>query len=230
MKKFEVKSEFAYIISIVVLAFSVAIMSAVDFGVSMIVAPAYILSLKFDFLTFGQCEYIVQALLFIVFCILVKKIKPQFFFSFITCIIYGAVLDFFRAVIPILNPSIYPPGSFNIILRVVFFIVAELLTAFAVALCFKTYLYPQVNDFIVKGLSTRFNLDRNKFKRIYDFMCLSISVLLSLILFKNIKGIGIGTVVLTLINGVLIGFFDKILSKLFEFNPMFKNFAKGFDV
>ena len=230
MKKFEVKSEFAYIISIVVLAFSVAIMSAVDFGVSMIVAPAYILSLKFDFLTFGQCEYIVQALLFIVFCILVKKIKPQFFFSFITCIIYGAVLDFFRAVIPILNPSIYPPGSFNIILRVVFFIVAELLTAFAVALCFKTYLYPQVNDFVVKGLSTRFNLDRNKFKRIYDFMCLSISVLLSLILFKNIKGIGIGTVVLTLINGVLIGFFDKILSKLFEFNPMFKNFAKGFDV
>ena len=230
MKKFEVKSEFAYIISIVVLAFSVAIMSAVDFGVSMIVAPAYILSLKFDFLTFGQCEYIVQALLFIVFCILVKKIKPQFFFSFITCIIYGAVLDFFRAVIPILNPSIYPPGSFNIILRVVFFIVAELLTAFAVALCFKTYLYPQVNDFIVKGLSTRFNLDRNKFKRIYDFMCLSISVLISLILFKNIKGIGIGTIVLTLINGVLIGFFDKILSKLFEFNPMFKNFAKGFDV
>lgn len=230
MKKFEVKSEFAYIISIVVLAFSVAIMSAVDFGVSMIVAPAYILSLKFDFLTFGQCEYIVQALLFIVFCILVKKIKPQFFFSFITCIIYGAVLDFFRAVIPILNPSIYPPGSFNIILRVVFFIVAELLTAFAVALCFKTYLYPQVNDFIVKGLSTRFNLDRNKFKRIYDFMCLSISVLLSLILFKNIKGIGIGTIVLTLINGVLVGFFDKILSKLFEFNPMFKNFAKGFDV
>ena len=230
MKKFEVKSEFAYIISIVVLAFSVAIMSAVDFGVSMIVAPAYILSLKFDFLTFGQCEYIVQALIFIVFCILVKKIKPQFFFSFITCIIYGAVLDFFRAVIPILNPSIYPPGSFNIILRVVFFIVAELLTAFAVALCFKTYLYPQVNDFVVKGLSTRFNLDRNKFKRIYDFMCLSISVLLSLILFKNIKGIGIGTVVLTLINGVLIGFFDKILSKLFEFKPMFKNFAKGFDV
>lgn len=230
MKKFEVKSEFAYIISIVVLAFSVAIMSAVDFGVSMIVAPAYILSLKFDFLTFGQCEYIVQALLFIVFCILVKKIKPQFFFSFITCIIYGAVLDFFRAVIPILNPSIYPPGSFNIILRVVFFIVAELLTAFAVALCFKTYLYPQVNDFVVKGLSTRFNLDRNKFKRIYDFMGLSISVLLSLILFKNIKGIGIGTVVLTLINGVLIGFFDKILSKLFEFNPMFKSFAKGFDV
>ena len=230
MKKFEVKSEFAYIISIVVLAFSVAIMSAVDFGVSMIVAPAYILSLKFDFLTFGQCEYIVQALLFIVFCILVKKIKPQFFFSFITCIIYGAVLDFFRAVIPILNPSIYPPGSFNIILRVVFFIVAELLTAFAVALCFKTYLYPQVNDFIVKGLSTRFNLDRNKFKRIYDFMCLSISVLLSLILFKNIKGIGIGTIVLTLINGVLVGFFDKILSKFFEFNPMFKNFAKGFDV
>ena len=44
MKKFEVKSEFAYIISIVVLAFSVAIMSAVDFGVIMIGAPAYILS------------------------------------------------------------------------------------------------------------------------------------------------------------------------------------------
>ena len=41
----------------------------------MIVAPAYILSLKFEFLTFGQWEYVLQSLLFIVFCIIKRKVK-----------------------------------------------------------------------------------------------------------------------------------------------------------
>ena len=73
MKKIRIPSEAAYLFALVLMALSVAMTASADFGVSMIVAPAYILSLKVSFLTFGQSEYIVQALLFIVFCILVKK-------------------------------------------------------------------------------------------------------------------------------------------------------------
>ena len=67
MKKLRFSSELAYLIAIIMLAFSVCLATAADFGVSMIVAPAYILSMKFTFLTFGQWEYVTQGILFIIF-------------------------------------------------------------------------------------------------------------------------------------------------------------------
>ena len=73
MKKITLYSELAYVFAILILSFSVAMVSAADLGLSIIVAPAYILSQKLGFLTFGQSEYVVQAILFIVFCILLKR-------------------------------------------------------------------------------------------------------------------------------------------------------------
>ena len=67
-------------------------LTAADFGISMIVAPAYLLSLKLNFLTFGQAEYVIQAGLFIILCIVLKRFKFIYLFSFATCLIYGAVI------------------------------------------------------------------------------------------------------------------------------------------
>lgn len=100
-----------YLAALVMLSLAVAMTAAADFGVSMIVAPAYILSLKFPFLTFGRAEYIIQALLFAVFCILMRRVKPVYLFSFVTCVIYGFVLDAWRSVVPAFNPAVTAPGS-----------------------------------------------------------------------------------------------------------------------
>ena len=91
MKKFTLYSELVYVFAILILSFSVAMVSAADMGLSMIVAPAYILSQKLGFLTFGQSEYVIQAILFIMFCILLKRVKLVYFVSFLNCIVYGAV-------------------------------------------------------------------------------------------------------------------------------------------
>ena len=69
MKPRAFPSEICYLVSIVLLSFAVAMVAAAGFGVSMVVAPAYVLSLKVPFLTFGQSEYVVQLLLFAVFSI-----------------------------------------------------------------------------------------------------------------------------------------------------------------
>lgn len=113
-----------YLAALVMLSLAVAMTAAADFGVSMIVAPAYILSLKFPFLTFGRAEYIIQALLFAVFCILMRRIKPVYLFSFVTCIIYGFVLDAWRSVVPAFNPAVTAPGSFALPVRLLLFAAA----------------------------------------------------------------------------------------------------------
>ena len=210
------------------LTLAVAIMAAADFGVSMIVAPAYILSQKFTCFSFGEWSYIVQALLFIAFCIAMKRVKFAYFISFITCVIYGYILDFWRFIIPFLNPEITPPGSMDLWVRIVMFIVGEIITAFSVMLFFKSYIYPQVVDLFVKGIAQKYNLNQGKFKKIFDISCLTVALMLTLVLFRGFVGIKWGTIVITLINGVAINTCAKIYDKYVETVTLFPKFEKIF--
>lgn len=229
-KKITLHSEFVYIFAIILIAFAVAMIASTNFGVSMIVAPAFILSEKVSFLTFGQSEYILQGILFIVFCIVMKKIKPVYFMSFLTCIIYGAVLDLWRVIIPAFNPEVTAPGSMALPIRIMFFVLGMVLTALAVALFFHTYLYPQVYDFFVKGITTRYGIKLSKSKTCFDFSCLAVACIMTLVFFKKFVGVNIGTLIMTALNGTIIGFFDKLLTKHFEFVPLAKNFSKKFEI
>lgn len=223
-------SEAVYFLAIIILSFAVAMVSVADFGVSMIVAPAYILSLAVEPLTFGQSEYVLQALLFVAFCVAMRKFRPVYLTSFVTCLIYGAVLDLWRTVIPVFNPDITPPGDLPMYVRVMFFIIGMILTAFSVALFFKTYLYPQVYDFFVKGVSERYSVDITRFKRIFDAACLAVAVAMTLIIFKGFRGVGVGTLIMTAFNGILIGMFSKIFDKYLNVVPALPSFAKKFDL
>ena len=229
-KKITVHGELVYALAIICLSLAVAMLSAANFGVSMIVAPAYIISQKLGFLTFGQGEYLVQSILFIVFCILMKRVKPIYFGSFVTCLIYGAVLDLWRAAVPLFNPSVTEPGSMTMPVRIVLFIAGMILTSFSVMLFYKTYLYPQVYDFFVKGISHRFSKDRTKFKIAFDFSCLAVSCVLTLILFRKFVGIGVGTLIMTALNGFIIGGFDRTFDRFFVMKPLFPKFAAKFNL
>lgn len=156
-QKIKISSEITYLVAIILLSLAVAILSAANFGISMIVAPAYLLSLKTGFLSFGQAEYVIQACVFILLCIVLRKFKFAYLFSFGTCLIYGFVLDLWRK-IPFLNPAVTPPDSIDLPLRILMFIIGMILTSFAVALFFKTYLFPQVYDFFVKAVSAKYGI------------------------------------------------------------------------
>lgn len=230
MKKLKISSEAVYVIAILLLSFAVAMISSTGFGVSMIVAPAYIISLKVDFLTFGQAEYLVQGILFILFCLLNKRFKPIYLSSFLTGIVYGAFLDLWRKVIPHFNPDITAVGSLPMVLKIVYFICGMLLTALSIALFFKTYIYPQVYDFFVKGISSKYSINTTRFKMCFDASFLVIAVILSLVLFKRLNGIGIGTVIMTCFNGMLIGLFGKLIDKHLVISPCFKSLSEKFNI
>lgn len=229
MRKIKIYSEVIYILALFGLTFAVAVLAAADFGLSMIGAPAYIISKRIGFFSFGEWTYLVQALLFIAFCIAMKRIKLVYFVSFITCVIYGYILDMWREIIPILNPDVTAPGSMDMWLRVVMFIVGQLLTSFTVMLFLKSYIYPQVCDFFVKGLVEKYKLNQVKFKCIYDISHLVVSVVLSLAFFGSFVGIGWGTVIIAAVTSPLIGVFAKWYDKHFETVALFPKFEKMFE-
>ncbi len=223
-----IPGEVAYLLGLILMPLAVSLTAAADFGVSMIVAPAYLVSLKVSWLTFGRAEYLLQGVLFVLFCILMRRVRLIYFVSFLTCLLYGLILDLWRTVIPMLNPEVTAPGSMAMPVRIAFLIVGIVVTSFAVALFFHVYLYPQVYDFFVKGLTVRYHLRVTVFKTAFDFSMLAVSVLLSRLLFHAWVGIGIGTLVMTVCNGTLIGFFDRLLKRYFEIKPLFPKFAEHF--
>lgn len=109
-----------------------------------------------------------------------------------------------------------------------------LLNSLGVALYFKTYFYPQVYEFFVKGISRQFKIALPEFKIRFDMTCLVIAIVLSFSLFYGLVGIGVGTVVLALGNGALIGFYgrwmDRHLDTWDRWERLSERFENGFSL
>lgn len=228
MKKITLHSEIIYLVAIILLALSVAMLTTSGYGLSMLVAPAYILSLILG-IEFGIAEYIVQGVLIVLFCIIVRRFNAGYLFSFISCLLYGAILIALQK-IPFFNTAVNPPESYETWQRVLLFIFGDFLTFFSVALSFKAYLHPQVYDFFVKGISERYHFKQTIVKTVFDLCCLATGTAMTLIAFKEFRGIYWGTLATAICGGTIIGFFSKMLDKIMIAKPLFPKLEKYFEI
>lgn len=209
-------SEFAYVFGIVILAFATALMERASFGMSMVVAPAYILHLKISqtlsFFTFGMAEYCLQFVLIVLLSVVMRRVKKGYFFSFVTAVIYGLVLDFWIWFVGLL------PGH-SFVARCIYFVLGVVICAIGVALLFHTYFAPEAYELVVKELSVNRGASITKVKTIYDISSLLVSVILSFAFFGlfHFEGVYWGTLITALVNGWLIGRISAFLDKKFEF-------------
>ena len=220
MKKPIFYTEAAYALALLIMAFAAALTEKAGFGMSMVVAPAYLLHLKIsEFLpwfSFGVAEYVFQGLLVMLTVIVVRKFKWSYLFSFVTAVLYGTLLDGVMTAIAGL-----PDNTF--ILRAVWYVLGTVLCSFSVSLFFHTYLSPEAYELIVKEITAKFGYDINKVKTTYDCFSTVLSVVLSFCFFGFgvFEGVKWGTVLCALINGFLIGRFTKLLEHFFEFRNRF---------
>ena len=226
MKKKIFYTEYAYVIGIVLLALSTALTVLADFGVSMVIAPAYLLHLKVSeylpFFSFGMAEYTFQAFLLLVMMLIIRRAKLSYLFSFVTAVIYGFLLDGITVLV-----AHIPVDSF--ITRIILYTVGMLICSFSIALLFRTYISPEAYEMFVKEVSAKLGMEISKFKTIYDCVSCLISIIMSFAFFGLFvfKGVQLGTVICALVNGSVIGVFSRMLDKRFEFKDKF-GFAKYF--
>lgn len=149
-------TEAAYVIGLITLALGTAFMERADFGMSMVVAPAYLIYLKvsgfLSWFSFGMAEYCFQAFLIIVLTIVLRRFKRKYLFSFITALIYGSILDI------MMNAVKLVPGN-EILQRAVCYGAGLVMCAIGVSLLFHTYISPEAYELFVKEISDRFDLD-----------------------------------------------------------------------
>ena len=216
MKKGIFYTELAYILGLVILAVGTAMMERADFGVSMVVAPAYLFYLKLSpslpFFTFGMAEYMLQGMLLVIMILLLRRFRVSYLFSFATAVLYGFALDGAMSVIAMI------PGT-DTIARVLFYILGMLFCSLGVSLLFHTYISPEVYELWVKEMSARTGIAIHKYKTGYDCVSCVIGVILSFLFFGfgRFEGVKLGTIICALFNGFIIGCFTRILEKVWDF-------------
>ncbi|MBQ8374859.1 MAG: hypothetical protein IJX98_04715 [Clostridia bacterium] len=216
MQKKTFYTELAYLFGLIILSLGAALMTIADLGLSMVVAPAYLLHLKISkflpFFSFGMAEYAFQASLLLITVLVLRKFRVSFLFSFLTAVLYGLLLDLFIFLVGFIPHS-------HLAVQILLYAVGLIVTTAGVSLLFHTYISPEVYELFVKEVSAKFNLPMYKFKLVYDLVSCLVAILMSFAFFGfwQFEGVKIGTIVCAVLNGPLIGLFSKIFEKFFDF-------------
>lgn len=175
----------------------------------MIAAPPYILHVwlrdRLTWFSQGTAEYFWQAFILLVMCLAVQRFRLKYLLSFVTAALSGLVIDGWLFVLG--GNGIYS----EMWLRILSYVAGACITSLAIAFYFRTTGPLSAYELIVVEISDRFHLDKNKVKQINDISMLVISVALAWILTHGWNGVGIGTLLITMVNATLIRLFGKMI-------------------
>jgi len=214
-------TELAYLFGILLLSFATAMMSVGGFGMSVVVAPAYLLYLFLSQfwagMSFGLAEYMLQGMLLLLTIAVMRRCRLSYLLSFLTALFYGACLDGWMCL-----ASLFPaPGLW---VRIPLYIAGAVLCTVAIALLFHTYLPLEVYELFVKEVTETYHKKLTVVKTVYDCASFLVALLMSFAFFGfgQFSGIGWGTLACALINGWLIGRFSALWEKHFVFYDRFR--------
>lgn len=220
MKKHIFYTEPAFFAGLFLLAAGTSLVERADFGMSMVVAPAYLLHLKLSqflpFFSFGMAEYVFQAALLVLMGLILRHFKPVYTLSFVTAVLYGFLLDFCIAMAQFI-PDPTMAG------RVILYAAGLPICTLGIAMLLHAYLPPEAYELFVKQLSAKFSIPFSRLKMVYDLSSLLLAVTMSFAFFGFgcFEGVSIGTLISALVNAPLISLMDRILLRHFTFRDRF---------
>jgi uncharacterized protein len=208
LTKIKINPFISFAAGLALLSFGVVLVVKANYGVTVVISAAYVLSQKFTVLSFGKINYIVQGVVFIIMIIVMNKINAKYFLSFLASVIFGYAIDLFTYLL--LNFSVT-----SHYLRIMLFAFSIVIISLGLVFFLKSKLPIMPFDLFVREVSTKYNIKIEKFKTAFDIILLMIATTLSFIFFGRLNGIHIGTLVSALTIGSCIDFFIKVFDKYF---------------
>lgn len=196
-----------FIAGIVLLSASVAIVVRSQLGVSVLASVPYMLSLIFDFVTLGTWNYIVQGVLMVALILLLRRFKAEYVVAFGVAVGFGLAIDLFTRLFANLPQD-------SVLFRISYFVVGLLFLSAGVAMFIRSGFPMLPFDLFVKEIAEARGMTFRKVKTIFDLTFLAISVVLMLVVVREFKGVGIGTIVSAVINGSLMHFWMHAIDRL----------------
>lgn len=220
LKKYPFSTEFAYVCGINLIALGCALSEKSDLGVSVLMAPAYIVyrrvSLSIPAVTYGMAGYGLQMLLLVILGITLRRFRISWLFSFVSALLAAIHLDLFMILTE-------PLAADTLRLRILWYVLGVLLGAAGASMMFHTYIPPEIYELFDKEMAAHFHWNIHSFVTGFHIVSALISVILSFALFGfgEFVGVKLGSLIAALLNGNLIRWFTNLFEKRLLFKDVF---------
>lgn len=209
MKKTAFVKLITFLIGLIFLSLGVVLVIKSDLGVSVATSVPYIISLHFTKISFGQWNYIIHGLVLLLLILILRQIKVKYFASFIVAFLFGATIDMFTLLLENFAAT-------SLMERLGVFSLGTIVISIGLGAFLKSDFPVLPFDTFVKEICIEKDINIAKFKTGFDLVCFSLSLILSFLFFKEIRGIHIGTFVSAVVTGSMVGKTLDILNKYIE--------------
>ena len=201
----KMKKIFLLILGMFLIALGTVINTKTNLGNSAIGSLPFILS-KLSNVSLGLMTNIVYATFIILQILILKGITKQIILQIPITILFGFLIDLINYFWFIDVNNLYV--SFILLFLSISFI------SFGMFIVLKLNLVYNTPDGLVKAMSTKFKLKNGTSKNLLDFIVVMISIIISLINFKSLQGVGIGTIIAVIFIGRFISLWEKLGGKI----------------
>lgn len=190
---------FFYLAGMVILAFGITLNTKTGLGVSPIISVSYSISEIFN-LNFGNVTLVQYAFfVFMEFVLKGKNAKAYDVLQLPLSIVFTRLMNVFNDYVNISFPYLWQ----NLLLLVV----AVFLTGVGIVMTVSMRLIPNPGDGIVQAISDRIHKDIGFTKNMFDFLNISVTLMIGFAYKRPLLGIGLGTVIAVLGTGRAVALF-----------------------
>ncbi len=214
MKKIKIPNLLIFLIGLSFLSLGIVLVVKSNLGISVATSVPYVFSLYFTKISFGKWNYIIHGSVLILLVLVVKRLTVKHLMSFGVAFLFGETIDLFNILLKDLEAS-------TILSRLILFALGSITISIGVAGFMKSNFPILPFDTFVKEVTLEKNIKYSKFKTYFDLTCLSISLAFSLLFFRAIKGINIGTFISAFILGSMIGKCINLMDKYLDGQVIF---------
>lgn len=203
-----------YLLGLAILSLGLILNSKSNLGVSPIVSLAYIFSI-ISGITLSRAT-LYQYIIFIVVQMILHTIQKveNLRIKLIEDVLQIVVSFIFTAFMSLY--SNYIPLATTVSNKILFLIFGVLFTGIGAAMSLVVRFIPNPGDGITQAISDTIHKKLGTTKNIVDFLCVCLTITISLIYKKEIIGIGLGTVVCVIMTGRVIALFNDLFKTKIE--------------
>ncbi|MBI0584695.1 MAG: hypothetical protein ISF22_10800 [Methanomassiliicoccus sp.] len=210
-RKITIPGELSLAAGLLLISLAIPLMVRADFGISTISSLPFVLSNVFDGMSFGVWNLIFQTCLLIILVAITGRFKTGYLISFVLTVAFGSILDIFSGILSGLPTDLG--------LRLLYFAASYLMMCLAIAMMVSSRVPLIIIDAFINDLTAHYHVTFRRLKTLFDVICLSLSVAISIVVFGDLVGVGIGTILLAFITGSGVHAANRLMSRAIVIKP-----------
>lgn len=197
-----------FLLGLAINSFGIALMTKSALGTSQISSIPYVLSLRFEHLSFGMTTFLINMIFVAGEIVLLKKdFHPVQFLQIPLALVFSVIIDVSTAVLWWYAPE-------HLAVRLIGLLAGCLILAVGLAIELAPNVIVVPGEGIVRAISQICGLEFGRVKVRFDVTLVLIALAMSFLFFHGLRGLGLGTIVSALLVGRIVTFCNRRFSLL----------------